>query len=300
MTPQSHSFDLQLINRLLDLSRNGHYDPYERFHWPEKIERGCLWCDEDLLTTYGTELHASLGRETVIALSQSECINFFSLNVHGIKGALEFVMRAIYDERYRDVSEYLHFFVAEENYHMWFFAKFCLDYYGTIYPAAAMPAGRTPDRTERDLYMFASTLIFEEYVDFYNHKVGRNDAVPAIVREINHQHHIDESRHISFGREVVKFLYAELTAVDGSSETVARVRRTIEGIFSYFIGLMYNPRAYQDANVVAFSGLASVAALRNRLRNDPARSAFHHQWFKRTADFFIRQGILADAGCLSR
>src|SRR5579871_4775032 len=223
MTTQPHAIDLQLIKRLTELSRRGYYDPYQRFYWPEQIDKECLWCDEDLLTTYGTELHSSLSQQTLAALSQSEAINFYSLNVHGIKGALEFIMRCIYDARYRDISEYLHLFITEENTHMWFFAKFCIDYYGKIYPAATMPESRVSNPIEKDLYMFASTLIFEEYVDFYNHKVGRNIQVPAIVREINHQHHVDESRHVSFGREVVKSIYGELAAADDSGDVTTRV-----------------------------------------------------------------------------
>lgn len=143
-------------------------------------------------------------------------------------------------------------------------------------------------------------MIFEEYVDFYNYKVSKNTSVPAIVREINHQHHLDESRHISFGREIVKSLYAEVLAADPGEATALRVRRMTGKIFVYFIGQMYNPRVYDDAGVVAQAGVPSPAALRNQLRNDPARQAFHHQWFKRTAEFFVKQGILADMGCLSK
>jgi hypothetical protein len=122
----------------------------------------------------------------------------------------------------------------------------------------------------------------------------------VIVREINRQHHLDESRHISFGREIVKALYAEVMAADPGEATALRVRRMIEKIFVYFIGQMYNPRVYGDAGVVVQAGMPSPTAFRNRLRNDPARQTFHHQWFKRTAEFFVKQGILADVGCLSK
>lgn len=300
MMTSAHVFDRGLLDRLMHLSRRNHYDPYQRFNWPEKIDKASLWCNEDLLTTYGTELHASLSKEALTALSHCECIHFFSLNVHGIKGVLTFVMRTLYEKRYSDISEYLHFFVAEENAHMWFFAKFCLDYAGEIYPEIRSPRSEAVSQLEQDLYLFASTLIFEEYVDFYNHKVGMNDSVPAIVREINYQHHVDESRHISFGREVVKRLYGEVLAVDTEGVAALRVRRTIEKIFVYFIGSMYNPRAYADAGLVVASGAMNPAALRNRLRNDPARKSIHLQWFKRTADFFVKQGILSDTTCLSR
>ncbi|WP_372425123.1 diiron oxygenase [Salinarimonas chemoclinalis] len=296
-----HLPDPKHVERLLHLSRKNNYDAYSRFAWPapDAIARDVLWCDEDLLTTWGTELHERLPRETLVALSHWECVNFFSLNVHGIKDALSFVMQAIYQDRYAPWSEYLHFFIAEENAHMWFFAKFCLDYTGTIYPTPAIPAGKIEDPLERDLYMFASTLVFEEFVDFYNHKVSRNDAVPAILKEINHVHHVDESRHISFGRGVVAQLHAEILARDASGEAKARVSRTVQKIFLHFIGQMYNPRAYDDAGVTRVTGL-SAAAVRNRLRNDPARVAYHQQWFKRTADWFVRQGLLANADFLDR
>lgn len=287
MINATHAPDPQLLERLLHLSRRNHYDAYTRFDWPQTIDRQCLWCDEDLLTTYGTSLHAQLDVVSLSTLSHWECINFFSLNVHGIKGALAFVMRTLYEPRYQGISEYLHFFVAEENAHMWFFAKFCLDYAGKIYPAISMPTGSASAPLEQDLYLFASTLIFEEYVDFYNNKVGKNDKIPMIVREINHQHHVDESRHISFGREIVKCLYSEIMAGDEAQEAALRIRRTIERIFVYFIGQMYNPRVYSDAGIIARSGFRNAAALRNYLRNDPARRPFHHQWFKRTADFFV-------------
>jgi hypothetical protein len=132
--------DRQLLERLLCLSLRNHYDVYSRFEWPAAIERDRLWCDEDLLTTYGTAVHNKLNEASLVSLSHWECINFFSLNVHGIKDALAFVMKAFYEPRYLDISEYLHVFVAEENAHMWFFAKFCLEYAGKIYPVTKISA----------------------------------------------------------------------------------------------------------------------------------------------------------------
>jgi hypothetical protein len=292
-------FDTQLLDRLRKLSNKNHYDPYTRFNWPDTIDRSVLWCDEDLLTTYGTPIHERLSEQQIASLSHWECINFFSLNVHGIKDALQFVMRCMYEKRYKELSEYLHIFIAEENAHMWFFAKFCLDYAGRIYPTAPVPKGSVKDPIESDLYMFASTLIFEEYVDFYNHKVGVNTVVPEIVREVNHQHHVDESRHISFGREVVRNLYSELSANDPSGHSAARIKDMIGRIFGYFIGLMYNPSAYEDAGIVLASGMRNAAALRNHLRSSPERREFHDEWFKRTALFFQRQGMLEDLSCLN-
>ena len=55
--------------------------------------------------------------------------------------------------------------------------------------------------------MFASTLIFEEFVDYYNHKVGTTEGITDILKQVNYEHHVDESRHVSFGREMVPRLY---------------------------------------------------------------------------------------------
>lgn len=292
--------DNQLIERLIHLSKVHSYNCYNRFDWPESLDVTQFWCDEDLLTTYGTEVHDRLTEQQRFELSKWEAINFFSLNVHGIKGALEFVSRSIYETKYREISKYMHIFLAEENAHMWFFATFCLRYGGKIYPHFELKTGQVENELERDLYMFASTLIFEEYVDYYNHKVGRNEYVPAIVKEINLQHHIDESRHVSFGREVVRELFNEIVAKDHTGETRARVNQTVKKIFMYFIGLMYNPQAYSDAGIVSSSGTPTPASLRNHLRNAPARKKFHSLWFKRTAEFFTKCGAIDDTAFLAQ
>jgi hypothetical protein len=288
------------IARLVTLSKAHSYNPYERFAWPDEVPLDRLWCDEDLLTTYGTELHNRLSPEQRIALSKWEAINFFSLNVHGIKGVLEFICQSIYAARYDGISEYLHIFISEENAHMWFFADFCRRYAGKIYPSPAFPVGANEDRLERDLYMFASTLIFEEFVDFYNHKVGCNAEVPDILREINHQHHLDESRHVSFGREVVKQLFAEIMSENASAATRERINTTIKRMIHYFISLMYNPQAYADAGIVDAGGFASASAMRNWLRNSPDRKDRHGIWFRRTADFFQRTGLIDDISFVSQ
>jgi hypothetical protein len=292
--------DQARLQRLVTLSKEHSYNAYERFSWPEAVAADRLWCDEDLLTTYGTSLHDRLSQDQKAALSKWEAINFFSLNVSGIKSALEFVCRCIYEQRYDDISEYLHIFIAEENAHMWFFAAFCRRYAGKIYPSLAFTVRPIDDRLERDLYMFASTLVFEEFVDFYNHKVGNNAAVPDIVREINQQHHLDESRHVSFGREVVKGLFAEIIAADPSDATRERIATTCKGMIRYFISLMYNPLAYADAGIVETSGFASASAMRNWLRNSPDRKEHHGIWFRRTADFFRRAGLVDDTAFVTQ
>jgi hypothetical protein len=300
-----HEMDPMKINpdrleRLVTLSKQHSYNPYERFSWPDDVSLDRLWCDEDLLTTYGTDLHDRLSLAQKITLSKWEAINFFSLNVHGIRGVIEFVCQCIYEKRYDDMSEYLHIFIAEENAHMWFFAAFCRRYAGKIYSTANFPLGAVENPIERELYLFSGILIFEEFVDFYNHKVGCNGDVPEIVREINKQHHLDESRHVSFGREVVKELFSTIMSEDSSAETRERIAATCTGMIRYSISMMYNPQVYDDAGIVEAGNFTSASALRNWLRNNPGRKKHHGIWFRRTADFFRRAGIIDDVSFVTQ
>jgi hypothetical protein len=289
-----------LIGRLARLSRENHYDVRERFDWPASLDGGRLWCDERLLTTFGTEAHDRLDADRRVALSKWEAINFFSLNVHGIKDAMAFLCQRIYDPAYAKYSEYMHFFLKEENDHLWFFAKFCLDYGGKIYPSRWPAAGGEFTKDERELLMFCSILIFEEFVDFYNKKVGADEAVEPLIRAINRQHHLDESRHVAFGRHVVAELLER--ALAGAADRPAKVEalsRKVRAMFEYFIGIMYNPRAYADAGAAPAAGFPTPVHLRNNLRHAAGRKAQHAQWFGRTARFFQRVGLVDDPAFLT-
>jgi len=277
------------IDRLIELSEKNS-DP-ATFSWPETLPVDVLWCDEDLMTTYGTESHKTLDFSQKCLLSKWEAINFFSLNVHGIKEALKFVADCIYEPRYDCVSQYMHTFIAEENEHMEYFAKFCIRYAGKIYETPSFSVKKDHPRLQQELYMFASTLIFEEFVDFYNHKVGKNSVVPGIVRDINYSHHIDETRHVSFGREVVRGLFKEIA---DDEETVKKVSSQIKSTISYFVGLMYNHNSYMDADVVKHCGFSSSFAMRNALRNSESRKEMHQIWFRRTINFFHQNGMIDD------
>jgi len=123
------------LDRLEQLAESGYYNPYTLFDWPEAIEPDLPWMSESLTTLAGTEMWDELTREQQIALTKYETINFFSLNVHGIRELMSEVVLRIHDRTYAGVSEFLHHFIGEENEHMWFFAQFCLRYGGKMYPA---------------------------------------------------------------------------------------------------------------------------------------------------------------------
>ncbi|MER6301774.1 diiron oxygenase [Kitasatospora sp. NPDC001539] len=274
------------LERLENLAESGYYNPYSMFDWPDAIEPGMPWMSESLTTLAGTEMWDELTREQQIALTKYEAINFFSLNIHGIRELLNDVVMRIHERTYADVSEFLHHFIGEENEHMWFFAQFCLRYGGRLYPAQpALKADSVEhlSTVARELIVFARILIFEEIVDYYNAHMATDQSLPAIAREINRVHHQDESRHVAFGRMIFTNLLAQVAKRDPNEVPV--VAEYLESYLQYSIATLYNPAAYRDA------GIPDALALRRRALEHPARIEAHEQVLKRTRKFLSKAGV---------
>ena len=276
------------LDRLEQMAESGYYNPYTIFEWPESIEPDMPWMSENLTTLAGTEMWDELTRDQQLALTKYEALNFFSLNIHGIRELLSEVVLRIHERAYASVSEFLHHFIGEENEHMWFFAQFCLRYGGKLYPAApTLPTDSVEHLSPlaREVIVFARVLIFEEIVDYYNAHMATDPALPHIAREINRVHHQDESRHVAFGRMVFVNLLGQVAKRDPSE--VPLIAEYLESYLQYSITTLYNPTAYRDA------GIPDALALRRRALEHPARLAAHDQILKRTRKFLAKAGVSA-------
>ncbi|MGW7688428.1 diiron oxygenase [Streptomyces asiaticus] len=274
------------LGRLENLAESGYYNPYTMFDWPDSIEPGLPWMSENLTTLAGTPMWDELTREQQIALTKYEAVNFFSLNIHGIRELMSEVVMRIHEPTYANVSEFLHHFIGEENEHMWFFSKFCLRYGGKLYPAQPTLRAGSVDhlsKVAREMIVFARILIFEEIVDYYNAHMATDQSLPHIAREINRVHHVDESRHVAFGRMVFTGLLAQVVKRD--PDEVPVVAGYLENYLQYSIATLYNPAAYRDA------GIADALALRRRALTHPARVEAHDQVLKRTRRFLSKSGV---------
>lgn len=274
------------LDRLENMAESGYYNPYTMFDWPDAIEPDMPWMSESLTTLAGTPMWDELTREQQIALTRYEAINFFSLNIHGIRELLSEVVLRIHDRTYADASEFLHHFIGEENEHMWFFAQFCLRYGGKLYPAQPTLKADSVQHLSpvaRELIVFARILIFEEIVDYYNAYMATDESLPHIAREINRVHHQDESRHVAFGRMIFTNLLGQVVKRD--PDEVPAVAEYLENYLRYSIGTLYNPAAYRDA------GIPDALALRRRALEHPARVEAHDQVLKRTRKFLSRAGV---------
>jgi hypothetical protein len=287
MQPGKPSSIAQTLDRIIGMSIEDYYNPYKTFRWPETLPDEQWWMTHELMTVHGTEIERQLSTTQLMALSKWESIHFYSLNVHGIRELLIEVVKRIHSPGFEMESEFFHHFVGEENEHMWFFATFCQKYGGKIYPDKKIKLEiEALDSEVESLLVFARILIFEEIVDYFNLRVGRDESLHPIIRQVNSIHHQDESRHIAFGREIVKELFENVRLKQPGS--LAQIDTYLSRYLVASIQSLYSPAVYRDA------GLAEPYQARRALLADPARRRHDTQVLKRTVDFFAANHII---GC---
>lgn len=275
----------QTLDRIIGMSIDTYYNPYKTFQWPDELPDEQWWMTRDLMTVHGTALENQLSEKQLMALSKWESIHFYSLNVHGIRELLLEVIKRVHTPGFEEESEFFHHFVGEENEHMWFFATFCLKYGKKIYvdKKIKIPAGEMPSDVE-SLLVFARVLIFEEIVDYFNLRMGRDESLHPIIRQVNAIHHQDESRHIAFGREIVKLLW-EGVRERHPAERQQEIRDYLGRYLHASIQSLYSPTVYADA------GVPEPYKVRTALLSDPIRHAADVRVLKRTTDFFSSLGL---------
>jgi hypothetical protein len=277
----------QALDRLIDLSVSTYYNPYKTFNWPESLPEQQWWMSQDLMTVYGTPQMQQLSEPQLMALSKWESINFYSLNIHGIRELLIEVTKRIHSPGYQTPSRFFHHFIGEENEHMWFFAEFCLRYASKIYPDRNVKlSSETYEPDVESLLVFIRILVFEEIVDYFNTRMSKDASLNPIIQQINAIHHQDESRHIAFGRQIVKQLFAQVSA-SYPAERLQAIENYVKRYMITSIQSLYNPTMYKDA------GIPDPHSFRRTLLQDPARSFYHKQFLKRTVDFFLKTRILS-------
>ncbi|MFE2043157.1 diiron oxygenase [Streptomyces sp. NPDC059477] len=275
-----------ILERLSAKAIDDYYNPYQMFEWPDELPEDMWWMSPELTTTHGTEIAERLTEQQLHTLSKYESVNFYSLNVHGIRELLIEVVKRIHTSGFRTPSEFFHHFVGEENEHMWFFAEFCNRYGKKIYKQMPGGAASLANSQAESLVVFLRILIFEELVDHFNSLMGADARLHETIRSINRIHHQDESRHIAFGRELVGVLYEDLkrTATPTElSDLDAYVRRYM----TYSFETLYNPQVYRDA------GIENPQRVRSELLAGAARADLEHQVFRKTRKFLEKSGIIS-------
>ncbi|MEK2488286.1 diiron oxygenase [Kitasatospora purpeofusca] len=282
----------EILDRLGRMSIDDYYNPYRMFEWPEELPSDQLWMSKELISLHGTPAFDELDREQLLRLARWESVNFYSLNVHGIRELLIEVVNRVHMPGFEAPSEFFHHFIGEENEHMWFFAEFCRRYGKKIYPFPRVKTTVPGDEATENFLVFARILLFEEIVDYYNAYMADDETLPETVRQVNRIHHRDESRHIAFGRELVSLLYAELKRTKNEEE-LAGVERYLKEYIQFCLHSFYSLNAYEDA------GLEDPLAVRAAVMRDPNRRAFERRMVRKPVSFMVKSGIFKDAELLA-
>lgn len=276
-----------LVDRLSAISQQRQVPLDSALEWPANLDENA-WCfSPELISLFGTATYEGMGDAQRKRLSVLEATNFFSINVHGEKALVEGLARRIHSAGCESISPYLHHFVDEENKHMFYFAKFCRRYVGKIYPERKFAVPRTYASGEEDFLFFAKILIFEWVVDAYNLRMAADTRLLPVVRAINRLHHLDEARHLVFGRSLVKELF-ERHARYWSENTCTDVRHYLADYLASMRGDYANPDVYRDA------GLSDPLALREEALRDPKRLALWHDITATCRNYLIKNGMLGE------
>jgi len=277
----------QMLDRIIGQSVDTYYNPYKTFQWPDELPEAQWWMSPGLMTVAGTPYAEELSEAQLMALSKWESIHFYSLNVHGIRELVLEVVKRIHTPGFEKESEFFHHFVGEENEHMWFFATFCLKYGKKIYPDKKIKLPlQEMDADVESFLVFSRILIFEEIVDYFNVRVGRDETLHPIIRQVNAIHHQDESRHIAFGREIVKQLFDRVRKSQ-SPERLRELDQYLQRYVQASVQSLYSPSVYLDA------GVPEPYKVRSELVEDPARRQENRKIVKRTVDYFVNNGIIS-------
>lgn len=236
--------DLEKLSRA---SQRNFVDP-TTLDWPAEIEPDGWHLSPELISLYGTSIWKTLDEPTRKRLSFYEAANFFSLNIHGEKYLISEVSKRLYCEDDLALNEYLLHFIEEEAKHMMYFSRFCQRYAGKVYPDNTLALGTENNRTLDTFLLFARIYLFEEIVDEYNRIIAADPRVTSLVREINHMHHIEEARHLAFGRKYLRHQLQQLSSC-WDSKTHGHVKRHLQAYLEMTWKQYYNPRVYQDAGI---------------------------------------------------
>jgi hypothetical protein len=275
-----------VVGRLCTASRARYANPYADVEWPAALDRDQWFTSPELISIYGTPAWDGLSESDRKHLSFWEAVNFYSLNIHGEKSLMQGLAKRLYARETTSVSQYLHHMLDEENKHSVLFGGFCQRYAGKIYPERKFSFSRDPEQAE-DFLFFAKVMIFEEIVDRFNVAMSRDERLVPIARRINEMHHLEETRHLAFGRGMVKRLFDEGVRT-WSPQLLLDVRRYLVDYLASTWKEYYNPAVYLDAGLPDPWGLA-VSAF-----DSPGARRLRRQITGRCMSRLLKAGILLE------
>ncbi len=237
----------RFLRDLAKVSEEEFIDPRD-FGWPAAVAPDAWYFTPELISIYGSPLWESLDERARQRLSFFEAINFFSLNIHGERLLISEISKRLYENDDVELSRYLTHFVDEEARHMLYFSGFCDRYAGKVYPDRTLHGNPSGDAEIDTFLLFARINVFEEIVDHYNRVMARDVRLSPVVREINRIHHVEELRHLNFGRRFLEHCLGQ-HIVDWGANRRDALREHVTGYLHLVWKQYYNPDVYRDAGI---------------------------------------------------
>ncbi len=281
----------EIVKKLCEVSCKNFLNPYTFIDWPEELSKESWFMSPEYISIFGISVWEELSEAERKRLSFYEAVNFFSLNIHGEKPLVEGLARRLYSREFKQYSAYLHHFLDEENKHMIYFGGFCQRYAGKIYRDRKLSFPQKFAPGEEDFLFFAKVMIFEEIVDNYNVQMAADKRLDETARKINRVHHLEETRHLAFGRQIVEELF-EKYKKEWSEETIASVRQYLADYLLACFKEYYNPDVYKDA------GLSQPYDLVEQAFNSDAASRHRKKVSAKLIDYLLEKQILFEVPVL--
>jgi hypothetical protein len=276
-----------LAERLRASSARPGRDPYAAIDWPPARDAQAWYFSPELVSLHGTPAWDALDEAARRRLAFFEAVNFFSLNVHGETRLIAGLADCDAARGGDAVAGYLQCFRAEEAKHRAAFARFCTDYADGVYPDRSIALAPAWAGEDAELVFFARVLVFEEVVDRYNAVMGRDSRLAPVARQLNQAHHVEEARHLAFGRA---WLAQRLAA--GRARWRDGEAMEIAGHLADFRQALwrdlFSVQAWRDA------GLADAYALRQAVLADPAVRVRERALADRVDDVLRAAGLPPD------
>ena len=281
-----------LAVRLTRASRKKFWDVYNAFTWPEALVADAWYMPPELISIHGTDAYDALDDAQRRQLSLYELGNFFSLVLQGERPLVQGLVHRLYSKgNTPQITEYLHHFVDEENKHMVMFGEFCNRYIGKVYPEKKISLPREYAKGEEEVAFFCKVMVVEELGDFYNLEIEKDERIDPLVRELNRVHHIDEARHLAFGRSYLSELFARFRPV-WSDEQLVGFRAWLGDYLRASWGDYYNPSMYRDA------GLTDSYELRQMAMSHATCAVHRQRASAKLVAYFINNGLLVEEPAL--
>jgi hypothetical protein len=283
-TAQSSKLAIKLSEASIKMS----YSPFDAIAFPETLEKNQWYTGPELITLYGTSAWEALSEDQKKILSFYEAVNFYSLNINGEKALIEGLAKRLYDEdRPSEHTQYIHHFLEEENKHMTFFGNFCMRYAGKVYQDRKFNFSRDYLDGEEEFLFFLKVFIFEEIADYFNVKMGQDKRLHPVAQKINYYHHVDESRHLAFGRAHLKEVWEKFSPTWGES-----YKTHLTGYISQY--LVSTWREYYNPDVYADAGIQNAYELAETIFTSSEAMTFRKEASTDLVNYLIKINILPE------